>query len=234
MKTTRLAATLLLLAPIVSAEDFIFRPLPSVPGVLESMDSLKVLQAPGSKESRRAAPRMAFDTQVRLNVYQYSDGSFTVYEPFLRVDLRANKTWRDDFDFNLYGRVGDANFNGDARAKFMRDPALGYNLSGTGFNAYLDKFGDSYILNGSYDFTDASGATRRESFNYRIERDFPTSYTWRIWDFGIDLRVDTTPYSADMWGSYDKTRVGPGAIALLGTAVGLINQPKIRQTPGRP
>ncbi len=234
MKTTRLAPLLLLLAAPLGAEDFIFRPIPSVPVVLESLDSLKTLRAPGAKEGRRAAPRPAFSAPVRVRVYQYSDGSFTVDEPFLRVDLRADKTWRDDFDFRLFGRAGDGNFNGDARVKFMRDPALGYILTGAGFNAYLDKFGDSYILSGSYDFTDAAGRTRRESFNWQIRRDFPTDYSWRVWESGIDLSVNTTTFSAELWGSYDKDRVGPGAIALLGTAVGLINQPKVRQTPDRP
>lgn len=217
--------------PLRAAEAPSYAPLPSVESVVHGLQGLKAFKAASRK--RVAAPK-ALTEWVRLDVYQYSDDSFTVSDHSRGVDVRADKIFRDDFDFRLFGRAGGRPFDGDARSKFMRDPSWGYTLRGSGFDAQLDRFGDGWILRGSCEAADGKGAPRRDSFNLRIDRDFPGRDDYRIWEAGLDLRIRATSWSSSVDGSYDASRVGPSLLALIGTSAGIINQPKLRRDPRRP
>lgn len=230
MKIRHLASALVLSVSAVQAHDPVFPGLPSVRAVLESARARAVI--PPAASARGPAAAMA--SQVRMDVRQWSEGSFSVYEPYLRVDLRADKIWRDRYDFRLFGNIASESVSGDARPKFSTDPSWGYWITGAGFNLHLDKFGDSWILNGFYTRKDSSGRAQQESVNYQLRRDFPNSDSYRVWEQGLDLRVWAGHFSASIDGSYDKDRVGVEILALLGAAVGIVNQPKLRRDPTRP
>ena len=188
--------------------------------------------APEAVRAGKAGARptaAAATSRVRIEVYAYSDGGFTFWEPSHDLNVRARKIWPDDFDFDLTGRADKQDFSGNARSKFMRDPSWGYQLSGRGFDAALDKFGDGWILSGSLD----QSGTGRQYFNYLIDRDFPRN-NFRVWEQGLDLRIETTSFNSIIDGTIDPALVPSRILALLATAAGLINQPKLRQDPRRP
>ena len=164
----------------------------------------------------------ALNGHVGINVYNYSDGSFTANEPWAGVDLRAYKPF-NDFNYQLSGRAGNQSFSGDARSRFMQDPSYGYVISASGFYAVLDKFGSGWTLDG-----DSNG--RR--FHYIINRNFQDEY--QIFDTGLNVSLRTGGMSASVEGWYDKAQVGPLHLAVLGTVAGILSQPKLRQDPTRP
>jgi len=227
MNLTHAAAILMFLASTAKAAEMGALPaLPSARQVLEAIHANDAGRKAAVTASAHATAKRVTPLQdhVRIDVYNYSDGSFNVSEPFnARIDIRGYKPFSNDFNFELSGRVGNDSMSGQARSRFSTDPTYGYILNGFGFNAYLDKFGSGWILNGT-----AGG----KSFRYDIQRSFTDSYS--VYDPGLDVRLETHSMSSTVDGWYDKNAVNPMQLALLGTVAGILSQPKLRQDPTRP
>lgn len=242
MKTAlrRAVCIALISAPAAAAERSPYPSLPTPGAVLRLADfealKARAVKAKAETEAavKAAEARASERKYVHINVYNYTDGTITVYEPWINIDLRLYKPFQKDFDYQLSGRVANEMVSGDARTKSFNDPRWGYVLSGFGFHAYLDPFGRDWILNGSADRKDPDGRSRRESFNYRIDRVFADSREWRVWADGVDLNISMNGWAGTIDGSYDPARVGPMPLAILSAAAGLINQEKLRQDPTRP
>jgi len=211
-------------------------PMATPQAVLKSLD-LEALKRAAAQAREQAKKKPFIAPQwVRIEAYQYSDGSFNVWEPFLPINLRAWRRGfdREDYDFDLSGTVAREVISGQARSRFFRDPTWGFIISGQGFYANLDKFGDGWTLRGHYQIEGPNRGSKKVEFDFRLERGFPEEYRVWDWDRKVDLRIQLTRLSATVEGFYEKDKAAPIELAIIGTCAGLINTVRSRQEPFRP